>query len=218
MVPADGGPGCIPLAGGAWFDSLAPEWRVLYRAGGKPVVIERALGAGSVALAADAYFASNEAMREPPPSSPAPLAALLAGRPSRILFDERHLGVRRDDGLVDLLIGQRLHWALPSLLLLLGLFLWQARARPLPVPTDRAEIGAIPDTRTALAALLRRSLGDRAILGNCLRLWGQPGKASADPASDPRIRKILDRPFSGSDPLAAAYGEIQTILNPRKTK
>lgn len=212
----DGGRDSLPWLGAAWFDSLAPEWRVRYRSGGRPVVIERDLGAGSLALASDGYFASNEAQREPPPASPARLAALLAGNSARIHFDERHLGVRRDDGMADLLIRHRLHWALPSLLLLLGLCLWKARG--VPAAPDIPEPDAIPDTRSALAALLRRSLGDRAVLDNCVHLWVPSRNAAAGAGSDPRVQAELAKPLSGPHPLASAYGAIQSILNPRKPK
>jgi hypothetical protein len=189
---------------------------VRYRQGAsRAVVIERRMGAGSVALAADGYFASNEAMREDRPARPARLAALLAGNPARILFDENHLGVLRNDGVADLMIRHRLHWVLPSLLLLLGLFIWKARARTGPADSAPPAADAVPDTRAALAALLRRSLGARGVLENCVRIRGPHGKSQAVPESDPRIRAV---PMTGPQPLAAAYGALQSILNPRKTK
>lgn len=214
----DGGPDSLPWLGAAWFDSLAPEWRVRYRSGGRPVVIERDLGAGSLALASDEYFASNEAQREPLPFRPARLASLLAGNSARIIFDERHLGVRRDDGLADLLIRHRLHWALPSLLLLLGLFLWKSRARGAPAVAETAATDALPDPRSSLAALLRRSLGDRLVLENCVKLWLPADRAAPAADSDPAIRSELAKPLTGTHSLATAYGAIQSILNPRKPK
>lgn len=222
--PPDGGPDSVPVTGIAWFDSLAPEWSVRYSIGkGRAAGIERPLGKGSVALASDGYFASNEAQREEGPARPARMAAWLVGNSRRVLFEERHLGIRRDEGMVDLLARHRAHHALPALALLLFLALWRMRARPGPAFPETAEAGSVPDTRSALAGLLRRSLGDRGVLENCLRLWS-PSSAAAraarpadGPEGDPRVREILSGPPKGPEPLARAYTALQSLLNPRKT-
>jgi hypothetical protein len=46
-----------------YFDELEDVWRVIYAADGRPVIIERPYGKGSLVLAADSFFLSNEALR-----------------------------------------------------------------------------------------------------------------------------------------------------------
>ena len=46
-----------------YFKDLKPQWKVLYMCDTRPVVIERTFGRGSIILAADSFFLSNEALR-----------------------------------------------------------------------------------------------------------------------------------------------------------
>jgi hypothetical protein len=203
----------LPWLSGLYFDSLQGPWIVHYRRGDHPVAIERALGSGSIALVSDSYFASNEAQLD---SRPALLASLLLGASDRIFFDERHFGVRQDDAVANLLRRYRLHWMLPSLLLLLALYVWKSRA-PRDSDADR-ESGNPPgaDSRAALAGLLQRNLSDRQALETCHALWKESG-SRAKSALDSEIDAVLERrKSSGNVSLAETYGEIQAILNRRK--
>ncbi len=46
-----------------YFEPLDNSWRTIYAVDGKPVVIERKMGQGSIVLCSDSFFISNEAMR-----------------------------------------------------------------------------------------------------------------------------------------------------------
>ncbi|MEO7425893.1 MAG: hypothetical protein ABI036_11950 [Fibrobacteria bacterium] len=218
----------VPWISGLYFDSLSPPWEILYRRGALPVAVERAVGAGSVVLAADSYFASNQALFH---TRPARMAAALVGGGRRIFFDERHLGVRQDDAVADLLRRYRLHWLLPSLLTLAGLYIWKARYHLSPEPEEQAQGSRAQDGRGALSGLLRRNLTHRQTLEACYGYWqegrhmpapagsrGDP-KGDAKPGPDPEIQSVLERRAGSADGnLAAGYSEIQAILNRRKRK
>jgi hypothetical protein len=222
----------LPWLSALYFDSLQGPWKILYRRGRAPVAAERPLGAGSIVLVSDSYFASNEAQLQ---SRPARLAARLLGSCDRAFFDERHLGVRQDDAVANLLRRYRLHWILPSLLLLLALYVWKNRTALLPDPTGVPETApevSQPTSGSALGGLLRRNLTDRQALEACYTLWKEgETRLAAGPASteDPRAqaRRELESELSaalekvkpsGSASLASAYGGIQAILKGRKRK
>lgn len=74
---------------GAVMLRLDKAWRVIYARGAEAVLIERAYGRGSVVVATDTFFASNEALRDERQSG---LLAWLIGPSRRVIFDETHLG------------------------------------------------------------------------------------------------------------------------------
>ena len=45
------------------FDPLGGEWKTIYAREGRPVIVERAFGLGTIDLSSDTIFVSNEAMR-----------------------------------------------------------------------------------------------------------------------------------------------------------
>ena len=104
------------------FTNLAPAWRTIYARKSQPVLIERKLGLGTIVMATDSYFLSNEALlkdRQPE------LLAWLVGPGQRILFDEAHLGIVEESGITVLMHKYRLQTFGLALLLLAGLFIWQ---------------------------------------------------------------------------------------------
>jgi hypothetical protein len=225
-ISQDGLRDTVPWISGLYFDSLSAPWEILYRRGALPVAVERAVGAGSVVLAADSYFASNQALFH---TRPARMAAALVGGGRRIYFDERHLGVRQDDAVADLLRRYRLHWLLPSLLILAGLYIWKARYPLSPEPEEEPRESRAQNGRGALAGLLRRNLSHRQTLEACYGYWqerrrrparsGSGGDPKGDAKPDPEIQSVLERRAGSADGnLAAGYGEIQAILNRRKRK
>jgi hypothetical protein len=120
------------------FADLAPEWTTLYTSDGQAVVVERRLGAGSIVLAADPFFLSNEALRTQ--RAPALLGHFFSG-PRTIIFDEEHLGVREEPGIANLAGKYRLHGAIATLALLAALYVWMNAVPFLPrakTPRPRA--------------------------------------------------------------------------------
>lgn len=202
-----------------YFDNLTNAWRVAYARGSQPVVIERPWGLGSIVLASDSYFASNEALRVERHSG---LLAWLVGSNAKVVFDEIHLGVEERPGLASLARKYRLHGVLAGLLVLAALFVWQNSVSL--VPPYRETTGAAEeewvagrDSTAGFINLLRRSIAARDVLATCLAEWKKSrGRA---PASAPDRRRLAEaivntaqaRPVRERE-LVAAYRQVCEVL------
>ena len=156
-----------------YFTDLGKPWRVVYARDGRAVLIERPFGRGTIVLSADSYLLSNEAMNDE--RQPA-LLAWLVGANREVVFNESHLGVREESGVMTLAWQYRLHGLFAGLLLLTVLFIWQSVARFVPPAGDEAESrdgGSAEgrDSTTGLANLLRRSISPGELAGLCLDEW-----------------------------------------------
>ena len=190
----DGDPAPVSWHSLADFD-LAPAparaagWTVLYACGGRPVIVARPFGGhgGELILAADSYFLSNEGLRAEPHAA---LLADLVGPCRRVIFDENHLGLREEAGLMTLARRYRLQGALAALGLLAGLFVWrnvvslvprgavEAADRVGTAGEDRGtgtEAGAVivtgRDSAAGFLNLLRRGVPARDLPAVCLAQW-----------------------------------------------
>lgn len=153
-----------------FFEDLAPEWTTLYASGGKPVVIERKFGGGTIVLAGDSFFLSNEALRTE--RHPQLLGRIFSG-PAAVVFDEEHLGVSEQPGIATLARKYRLHGAVAALAVIAALFVWKNTARFLP-PREEAGGGDIvsgKESAEGFVNLLRRTIKPRDILGVCVEEW-----------------------------------------------
>ena len=172
-----------------YFTDLAPEWRVLYTCELQPVVIERAFGDGTLLLAADSFFLSNEALRRE--RHPLLLARVFSG-PRRVVFDEEHLGVREDEGIATLARKYRLHGVVAVLALLAVLFVWKNAARFLPARDDEdgGDVVAGKEASEGFVNLLRRTIKPSEILGACVDEWRKSS------AHRPRDRARLEEAWA----------------------
>lgn len=156
----------------AYFETADEAWKTIYTCDGKPVVIERALGAGSLVLLSDSYPFSNEAMRKNPETA---LLTWLIGSSERVVFDEMHHGILEKQGVMTLARKHRLHGFALGVLLLVLLFLWRHFVRLTPPYEDeldsRAWYSRGREASEGLTNLLRRSVMPRELLGTCLEEW-----------------------------------------------
>ena len=163
---------------GMIFTNCDKAWRTIYSRGHDAVVIERRFGEGSVVMAADTYFISNEAMAQ---DRHAELLAWLVGANKNIVFDEAHLGITENPGVAALMWKYRLHTLLAGLLLLAGLFIWKNSTSLVP-PLPEAEKDSFiagKDATTGFVNLLRRSIAPRDLLATCFAEWKKSGAVSA---------------------------------------
>jgi hypothetical protein len=194
--------------------NLHDSWDVLYERRGRPVIAERKLGAGSIVLATDSYFTSNEALwKERQPSL---LAHLFTGK-SRVLFDETHLGVVNEEGVATLARKYRLHGVIAALLVLAGLFVWR-QATPFVPPAEtlagnQQNHVAGRDAATGFINLLRRSIPRTELLTACLAQWERAFARSPQYKPDHVARARAAA--TGADPVAG-YAAAQEILTERK--
>lgn len=199
--PEEGWPARIPWHGALYFTALSNAWRVLYRCGDRPVLIERALGKGSLVVATDSYFLSNEALRAD--RAPALLVRLI-GSCRRVEFDETHLGLFSEPGLAALMRQYRLHGFVAGALLLAGLFVWRRLAPLAPAP-GAAQNGGVAawvggrDSLSGFVNLLRRHVPEDELLKICVRTWNRSAPSA-------RARLPVE---AASPPEAAASGGLR---------
>jgi hypothetical protein len=167
---------------GLVFESVNATWKPIYRRGNDPVLVERQFGAGSVIIATDSYFLSNEALQNDRHSD---LLAWLIGPNRTVLFDEAHLGVVEQPGVAALLRRYRLHWVVAAVVLLAGLFVWKNATSLVPARSTEAAEPYIEgkDSSSGFVNLLRRNVPAREILATCYSEWkktaAQSGSYSA---------------------------------------
>lgn len=207
-----------------WFDGLEEPWKTVYSLDGKPVIIERKLGRGSVVISSDSYFFSNEALRNEP--SPG-LLVRMAGGFARVVFDESHHGIRINRGMIDLISKFELHWLIFAALAFALLFVWKNSLSFVP-PVESGETGkngvvSEKDAAQGLTSLLRRNIGTNELLKICLSEWkksfsDRKGISSKQAERLDEIeRKIAaGSRFSKKDDIVDGYNEIARIINERK--
>jgi len=150
-------------------------WTVLYRRGVEPVVIERRLGRGSVVVMADAYFLSNEAMQRD--RAPA-LLAWLIGQETEIEFNEGHLGVFEDRGIMALARSYGLTGAFVALAFAAALLVWNRSALFVPPARESEETGLTYNQIAGLEALMRRTFSRDELTAACLKEWRTTARAA----------------------------------------
>jgi len=202
-----------------YFDDLDDAWQVIYAADGRPVIVEKPYGQGSLVLSADSFFLSNEALRsERHPE----LLAWTLGESAAVVFDETHLGIFKHPGVLTLIKKYRFHWFIFAVAVLALLFIWKNSVYFVPPPKrDRVQPGDFisnRDSTQGLISLLRRNIPARQILQVCTREWErtiQPQK---------RLRKdqlakiksafqmITTRSPKSIDPVAG-YRRISKIIS-----
>lgn len=195
----------------ALFKDLDPAWRTIYARDGRPVLIERPFGGGSIVLMSDSFAVSNEALRRDP--QPA-LLSWIVGPGRIVVFDETHLGVRERAGVATLLRRFRLEGVAAVVLLLAVLYLWRA-ASPFVPPRAEAgeEEGGVVRGHTSQAGLvnlLTRGLPRAALLRACVAEWKKTfGRRHPD------LAQAIDRASAAPGEPAAAYRRIHQLIQER---
>ena len=195
-----------------FFKDLSPEWTVLYTCDLKPVVIERKMGEGSILLAADSFFLSNEALRA---ERHAALIARVFAGPRAIVFDEEHHGIAEESGIATLARKYRLHGVVAALALLAALFVWKNAARFIPAYDESRgedEIIAGKESSEGFVNLLQRSIPPAEIIGVCVKEWR---KACAH---QPRERAKLDEALQHQPPKTTPIATYRSLAEALSTK
>jgi hypothetical protein len=216
-------PGTIAIHTTLSFDKLDPGWRVIYaRVNGTnqlPVLIERALGKGSVVLCADSFAFSNEALRrERQPG----LLAWFIGSARGVLFDETHLGVQSEPGVATLARKYRLGGTFVVLLLLGALFIWKNSASFLPpydeqVAAERDDHVMGKDSTSGFINLLQRNIAPADLMKVCLEQWNAHFTHARKPSAAKleAMQRVIDAENArepGQRDAVRVYGEFCSIL------
>ena len=203
-----------------FFDGLDAAWETIYRSADRPVLIEKRYGRGTIVLATDTYFTSNEAvLRERHPD----LLAWLAGPHKGIIFDETHNGIFENPGVASLFGKYRLYGLFAGFLLLAALFIWKNSVSLVPrcahgdTKTDNVISGR--DQLSGFIGLLRRSVPPHEILSVCVKEWK---KGLRNGAVSQKKMRLVERAAEGIDDKSAnnelqsaAYRSITKILSER---
>ncbi|NMA47654.1 MAG: DUF4350 domain-containing protein [Lentisphaerae bacterium] len=165
------------------FDAVPADWSALYILGGKPVVLERSWGRGRIVLCAGSYLFSNEALSIARETA---FLAWCAGEEECVIFNEWHLGVVEQPGLVTLMRRARLHGLVIGVLILFGMVVWRQRCLPL---CEDDEDEALPTSAAAgLAHLLQANVPPSQLLAACRDEWARdalrPERAEAQSVLD----------------------------------
>jgi predicted small integral membrane protein len=194
----------------ALFKDLDPAWRTIYARDGRPVLIERPFGGGSIVLMSDSFAVSNEALRRDP--QPA-LLSWIVGPGRKVVFDETHLGVRERAGVATLLRRFRLAGVAAVVLLLAVLYLWRVASPFVPPRAGPGEEQGVVRGHTSQAGLinlLTRALPHAALLGACAAEWKKTfGRRHPD------LAQAIDRASAAPYEPAAAYRRIHQLLQER---
>ena len=192
------------------FDHLDPAWHTLYTNAGKPVVIERTYGKGSVVFVADAYFSSNEALsKERAPG----LISALVGNAGRVVFDETHLGVSEHPGVASLAWKYRLQGVVLALAFVAALFVWRNAVSFVPPEEGddvRGDIVQGAGAAAGFVSLLRRNIPYDKLIGTCLAEWKRSFGHRAKPAILSQVETLA---ANGVKQPVQAFQMITQILN-----
>lgn len=194
----------VPWHSALHFPGAADPWRALYTMNERAVLIERSFGAGTLVLASDSYFVSNEAMladRKPA------LLAWLAGNHRRLVFDESHHQIFEEPGVASLLRKYRLHGLIAGLLVFAALFVWRSAVSFLPRdPATRESEGTIAgrDSYSGFTDLLRRGLRRKELLAVCIAEWRK---------SAPKVARDLDERIARVEEAAGEKQERGTAAS-----
>ncbi|MEX2578198.1 MAG: DUF4350 domain-containing protein [Verrucomicrobiales bacterium] len=202
------------------FRSEDEAWRDAVLVEGEPVVIERKYGDGTIVLASDSFFASNEALHA---GAEPEFLLWLVGDRSKIVFDETIHGIRESGGAAKLIRRYRLHGVFLGLLVFVGLWAWRSASTLAPgsEELDRGLVGgtavAGEGTNAGLIRLLRKSVPRDALLGRCLDTWRKSRRGHVSASREKEIAAIAAR--HADDPrglgLPEAYAAIADLLRKR---
>jgi hypothetical protein len=152
------------------FFVKAGNWTADVTEKGRPVVIERAFGSGSIVLTASSDVFANQNLAADRNSA---LLIRLIGSNASVIFDESHLGVQDTGSVLGLVHKYRLDGALWGLLAVAIAFVWSnAVGFPPPEPT-RSTPTAGHDSRAGLAQLLRQQIPTARIIDVCVSEWAR---------------------------------------------
>jgi hypothetical protein len=213
--------GALAWKSALYFETTDKAWNAVVRQGGRPVIIERPFGKGSVVFCGDCYFVSNEAMVND--RRPALLAWLIGG-PGEIVFDETHLGVVQQTGLAALARKYNMGYVGLALLIVGVLAIWRGNSSF--VPRDEALVAGLGGSEVAgkgswaaMVNLLRTAIGPGKIIATCLAQWsgalGRSPTASQKQAIQ-RANQLLATGGAAKVDVKATYNELCRAVGPQR--
>lgn len=193
--------------------STSDRWTALAAANGAVMIAEQRIGQGSVVVATDSYFVSNEALlKERAPQ----FLAWLVGPSREVIFDEFHLGTVESPGIMTLARRLHLQGLFIGGLVLFGLFIWQSSSSLVPaedVSSKESEAVVSGHGATAgLISLLRRGIPRGQLLTRCFEVWEKSARQTGAAASRVAAAEQVMTPVKGiklpARQVAGVYRQI----------
>jgi hypothetical protein len=207
-----------------YFTISGSDWISVFEVNGHPVIIEKIFGRGSIVLATDSYFVSNEALvKERHPE----LLVWLAGSSKKIVFDETHLGLRENKGIVSLLRKYQLHGIIIAIIVLGILFIWKNMFSLVPADPDEKnnkdnEISTGKDYLAGFVGMLRRAIPPADLLSICFTEWEKTIKhvRKIQGSKKEKLRSLIagESHKAKGQKIIAVYNEASKILAEREYK
>ncbi len=211
-----------PWHSSRYFSSVPAGWRTILSRTGKPVLIERQFGKGTVVVATDSYFLSNEGLRR---HANPELISWVIGPNHNVIFDELHLGVAENPGVATLLGRYRLYGLLFGIALVAALFIWRSVC-PLVPPSANWADGTRERAASGKTAaegfvhLLRKHVPAAKLLSECYAEWQKTAgrhRKLPDHVSSGVARLVDDDEVKRSPVMIVeAYNRICAYLDTRK--
>jgi hypothetical protein len=170
----------LPWHSTASFEIKDQNWRVIYRCKQEPVVVERSFRGGSIVLVSDDYLFSNEGLRNEHARN---FLTWCCGNSSHFLFDETHLGLVEDTGIMLLARKYHLEPLFGALVILALLFVWKnsmSLVPPYTRPGGDADVVEGKDSGTGFINLLRRSIPVEKLIDVCVEEWKRTAAHSSE--------------------------------------
>lgn len=198
----------------------AEKWKTLGLVAEKVVLASRETeGGGSVVLATDSYFLTNEALYREPSTK---FLSWLIGPAETVIFEETHLGTREQPGIMTLARRHRLHGLFFGGMLLFALFVWRSSMSLVPARDDDAPSRTVAGrgATAGLVSLLRRGVPSAQVLRRGLEAW-EHGARHRSPAMQARLDQArqhlpsLEATRVPGGALQSIYRLMCEMLNPR---
>lgn len=181
----------LPWRSGLNLNLKDKAWRIVGSQDGKAVIAERSFGAGSVVLASDSFFLSNECLNRAP--ALAVLSWLVDGR-KHARFEEAHHGLRENRGIVSLAKRYGMEGFAVLGVVLALLYVWRNSVPFAPgVPGGRDGLGrevAGQGEDEAFVSLLTRTMAVKDLVPACFDAWKRSLQARERESMGPRMARI----------------------------
>jgi hypothetical protein len=191
------------------FARLTSDWKVIALQGDKSVIVERAFAHGSIVLLADSYPLSNEGLAADRNTG---LLVWLIDNRGGVMFEETHLGLSEQAGIMTLAQRYGLQGTLVSIVAVLLLFIWKCQYTLVPRTKSEQNGLTVPGCGSdqAFLNLLQRVVSQKDLLGVCITTWLKTAR--------PRPAQLITLEKFRSDPgeeksVVERYNQLTTLLN-----
>jgi len=193
------------------------DWLNIYNNADKPVICELIKKDFSVILATDSYFFKNKNFRDERETE---FILWLTGNNRKIIIDESHFGIAKQNGISYLIKKYRLFYAVLILLFLGILFIWKSMDSFLPktlkISDKRDENTLIVEN--GIVGLLKQNLSTKELIKICYEERKKSLKISKKAEMDnmSEIENIVSGKTVNKNQVVDSYNKIYKILNRRK--